>query len=113
MLNKLKSWWKKLRRKRFRITDEYSATLETSEPSNHDQPLSLVRRKSFRITNEYSVTSRPDQSVNNDQSPSSVSGFSVVARTRPKQCPVCRTADRITRLESKDWKCEECGYTWR
>lgn len=40
------------------------------------------------------------------------SGFRVEAVTRPKQCPICRTANKITRLPSNQWKCTECGHTW-
>lgn len=40
------------------------------------------------------------------------SGFKVEAVTRPKQCQICRTKNKITRLSSNQWKCTECGHTW-
>lgn len=114
-LKRLKSWWGKLRRKNFQITGEYTAASapnqlidepELSPPARHS-----FRRKRFTITGEHSAG--PNQTMGYDQPSPPVSGFSVVARTRPKRCPVCHTADRIVRVESMYWKCEECGHTWR
>ncbi len=37
----------------------------------------------------------------------------VNAVTRPKQCVLCRTENKITRTSNAEWQCTACGHTWR
>ena len=48
----------------------------------------------------------------NDSNSEAGGAFNVHAVTRPKVCPLCRTEGQVTKAESGEWQCKECGHTW-
>lgn len=92
---------KGVRRKNFQIEDG-----NLSHQSGSDD-LSAIGNDRFHILGEHRVQ-KPDDSMITDPG-----GFSVLARSRPKQCPYCKTTGNITKLSSKKWQCGECKYTWK
>ncbi len=64
-------------------------------------------KKLFRIESPKIISIDPEGS---EQEPNH---FTVHSMTRPNICPICRTENKITRLPSNEWNCEECGHTWQ
>lgn len=65
--------------------------------------VSQTDRPKFRVVEEFTLSGRQRKVGER---------ITINAITRPKQCVLCRTEGKITRLNSGHWKCTECGHTW-
>lgn len=94
-------------KKRFRIINENSQDSIISDDIN--KPIELSdnpSEKRFSITSETNYSSSNSITYENNK-------FKVYGGTRPKRCPYCLTANKITRIEDGNtWKCKECDHEW-
>jgi hypothetical protein len=99
MLEKIKKLWKRLGRKKFKIEREsvYPIPLSNNRPQ--------TRRGNFTIISENTISAANELVIQPGE-------FLVLAETIPKQCPLCRTENKVTRLPTNQWQCDECKHTW-
>jgi len=99
MLGIFQNWLKRLKRKKFKIEEQ------SFNPQSLTGNQSPTRSGNFFIIDEHTIPTSNEPILG-------PGGFSVLAKTRPKQCPLCRTENKVTRLSSKQWQCNECKHIW-
>lgn len=100
IINAISQWFDRLKtrkpvRKKFIV--------ERISKNGHDPD--VRNQKTFFVEN----IERGEQPQSNSNR---VGKFSVAGKTRPKQCPVCRTQNDIIRQTDRQWLCRTCNYKW-
>lgn len=110
ILDKITSW---IEKRRISTTKGENTELNSTHGNIENRVRNMTGRKLFRIDDEQILSAPPPILPEGHSNRRSSNGFKVEAVTRPKQCKVCKTENKITRLPSNQWQCTECGYTWR
>jgi hypothetical protein len=112
--SRLENWFKKPERFQLPTKKHFQIDAITNEPASMTPPASSLSAEEPGLVSlpGTNVLQFPQPGPQDSQDPPVPGGFRVDASSRPKVCPVCRTANQITRLPSNAWKCEACQHTW-
>lgn len=70
-----------------------------------NDPEPRLNKKRFRVENiEFDRT--PESAGNGSGK------FTVAGKTRPKQCPYCRTRNDLEQQADRKWRCRACDHKW-